>query len=132
MHLVRLVHLAFTCLLAGSLLIGCELSSDRHGWSGIEAPYLATGQLAAEIRRDPPTVAAAFTETIRAMGYAVMSHRVTAGEAKITGKSADRTVRITITRCQGGSRVVIQTGLLGDEVISRDILDGALQRLGLW
>lgn len=122
-----LIALITTSLLWGS---GCGLRTESHGDGTVQATYESTGDLVARIPARPSTTAAAFVDALRSLGYAIMSHRVDANESTIVGKSAARSVRVTIVRHRSASQVRIHAGVLGEEDVSRAILDAALQRIG--
>jgi hypothetical protein len=123
-HLI--IALITTSLFWGA---GCGLRTESHGDGTVQATYEASGDVVAQVPATPATTAAAFVDALRSLGYAIMSHRVDANEATIVGRSAARSVRVTIVRHRSASQVRVHAGTFGEEDVSRAVLDAALQRI---
>jgi hypothetical protein len=107
-----------------------------QGQSGIEAVY-HRGVLNAvlpESARAPAVIAAA-EQVARARGYSIVASGATDEESTIVIRppqtSSVPTVQITARRVMQGTQVRVENMPWGDQDLSRSLLDGILQRLGL-
>lgn len=119
------------------VLGGCtEASVRQQGARGVTATYQRATLISVlpEQVRVPSAIAAA-ESTFAARGYTVTDKRATEEAGHIRGippRTRDfPKVSIDAARVAAGTRVEIYASPFGDEELSRSLLDGILQRLGL-
>lgn len=128
------------CLLvagAGVLATGCSPVVKAHGRQGtVEATY-ARRTLSATLPASArvPAVIAAAEETVRARGYSVERSTATEEVGVLVARPPRTTdfpvITIDADVVPGATRVRLTVSPFGDQEMSRSILDGTLQRLGL-
>jgi len=94
------------------------------------------GALAAELPPSVPvlTLATAAEVALRERGYTIIGRGTSADVVELAAEAASTgavpRVLVRVTATPGGSLIVIKSGLLGDETISRVILEAVLAKLG--
>ncbi len=82
-----------------------------------------------------PAIIAAADQTFRSRGYAVMSNSSTEDAGEIVAKAPrhDNYPRVQVRASRGASSTVVDIDVtpFGDQDLSRSVLDGILQALGL-
>lgn len=117
-------------------LAGCRPVAKSQGAQGISATYhgrTLTTVLPAEAR--VPAVIAAAEETVRARGYSVEKSTATEEIGTLIARPP-RTgdfpeLNLEARAVSGGTQINITVRPLGDQEMSRSILDGVLQRMGM-
>lgn len=128
------------CLFVASLALagaGCKAQVRPQGERGIEATYSMTtlSTTLPEAARVPAVIAAA-EQTVRARGYTVDASEATEDAGRLIARpprTNDAYPRLVVTAhaAAGETRVEIKYQPLGDQDLSRSVLDGILTRLGL-
>ncbi len=116
---------------------GCQTSvKPQEGSSRTVAAY-SWGTLEADlpIRCRVPAVIGAADASLRRRGYAVASGGATEDSGEVRGEPAPSSDAASVTvgarAVPGATRVSVKVGLIGNETLSRAILDEILQRFGL-
>ncbi|MDX2130460.1 MAG: hypothetical protein SFY69_00215 [Planctomycetota bacterium] len=132
----RLAATACAVSIVAGALGGCSPAVKSHGQSGLEATYSArtlSAVLPASARI--PAVVAAAEDTVRARGYAVVRADATEELGTLVARpprTSDYPVlELTADLVPNGTRVRLVVKPFGDQEMSRSILDGTLQRLGM-
>ncbi len=129
-------HAGALLVVLGASLAGCQTSSREEGSSRTVAAY-SFGDLDADLPMScrVPAVIAAADATLRRRGYSVSSGATTEDRGEVRGEPAPQSdapsVRIDAYVVPGATRISIKVGFLGNETLSRAILDEILQRFGL-
>jgi len=80
-------------------------------------------------------VVSAADATLRRRGYSIKSGATTEDRGEVCGEPAASSdaasVRVNAFVVPGATRIGVKVGWLGDETLSRAIVDEVLQRLGL-
>lgn len=124
------------CVAAALCLSGCETAPKDEPVRSVRAAYSypALSAILPEGNRVPAIIAAA-EDTLRSRGYSIASSHSTEESGKIvarpprTSDYPELTVRSS--RLPEGARVEVRVTPFGDKDLSRSVLDGTLQRLGL-
>jgi len=116
---------------------GCQSSvKEQEGSSRTVAAY-SWGTLDADlpVRFRVPAVISAANATLRRRGYSIASAAATEDRGEVRGEPAASSDAASVTVSSwvvpGATRVGIKVGFLGDETLSRAILDEILQTVGL-
>lgn len=126
------------CVLAGAFApgSGCQTSIKQEGASRTAAAY-SFGTLEADLPQSVrvPAVLGAADAALRRRGYSVPSGAATEDRGEVRGEPSAQSdassVRVNAWIVPGATRVGVKVGWVGDETLSRAILDEVLQRLGL-
>lgn len=116
------------------MLGGCQTSAKTQGDGRTTAAY-NFGSLEADLpdRVRVPAALSAAEAVLRRRGYAVKSGAWTEDDGEVRGVPAPQSdagsVRVRAWIVPYGTRVGISVGMLGDESLSRAIMDEILQRL---
>lgn len=129
--------LACALLAVGPWLpFGCESSYSMVGKSPIWAEY-SFGSLAADLPRSTrvPAVVGAADAALRHRGYSITSAAATEEEGAVhavpPASGGGRGVGVWARAIGEGTRVKVKVGLVGNEALSRAVLEDILRRLGL-
>ncbi len=132
----RTALIVATAAIVSAAPCACEKSTRVHGQRDVEATYVGrtlTAELPDEAR--VPAVIAAAEQTFRARGYAIRDGAMSEEEGSVVGIPPNTTeyprVEVTARRTSLGTQVDIRYLPLGEEQLSRSILDGILKRLGM-
>lgn len=132
----RLVSVLAASLGIGTMLAACGTETAQQGSSDLTAAYrMRTLSTVLPGSARVPAVIAAAEETVRARGYSVESSAATedAGRLVVRPPRTSDFPKMTIeaSAVGHGTRVTFTVSPFGDEEMSRSVLDGVLQRLGL-
>jgi hypothetical protein len=118
------------------MLAGCQSAPRPEPVRSVEATYsfpALRARLPEEAR--VPAVIAAAEETLRRRGYSIARADATEETGQVVARpprtSDYPTVTLVGTRVATGTLVEVRVSPLGDKELSRSVLDGTLQRLGL-
>lgn len=121
---------------AGLLLPGCSAVEKPQGSSSLTASYkLRTLSVTLPESARVPAVVAAAEQTVRARGYSVSKSTWTEETGVLVARPPRTgdypTITIQASAVTHGTHVELTVAPFGDQEMSRSVLDGTLQRLGL-
>ena len=115
--------------LAAVAVAGCQVPTRAQGASGTVAEY-SFGSVKADLpgRCRVPAVLSAADSVLRRRGYSVSAEAVTESEGQVRAQAVGAdSVTVSAVVVPGGTRVGVRVGLVGDETLSRSILDDVLR-----